>query len=584
MPLLLSCVVALVLLVVPAAQASFHLMKIREVYPGTSNDSYVVIQMLDNSEYLVGNHSLRIYDQAGATLDTFTFSTGYSAPNHNSASGNNTLLIGDTGVQANFGVASDDHTDANLNLPASGAACWIDGLPPDCVAWGGFTGTTPLPAPGAGTPFSPLTAGKALRRKITFGCATLLEGGDDHDVSSTDFEEVTPAPRNNASPVTESTCAGLPDTTIGTKPQLRTQSTSASFSFTASPATAASFECDLDDVGFSSCVTPVSYTSLDVGEHEFMVRAVNGGGTDPSPAEYHWTIDQTPPAAVVDNPKPPSPNSGVGLSFKYHASGQVGEVGFTFECSLVEEGTADSFSSCPGTGKTYPKITQNGNYSFKVLAIDQALNKGSPESFPFTVDTSLADTTAPIATITGKPSDPSSSSTATFTYSSNEAGSTFACKLDAGAFVSCDAAGITYNGLGEGPHSFQVEATDTSANTGNPAGYSFNVVLPVTQLPVTLPAPSVMPPPPSPIAPETTITTKPKAKTADRTPTFKFKSSVAGATYECKLDGKALTPCRSPLTTKALAFGRHTLKVAAIAAGLKDATPASSSFKVVKPK
>jgi hypothetical protein len=310
-----------------------------------------------------------------------------------------------------------------------------------------------------------------------------------------------------------------------------------------------------------------------------MVRAVNGGGTDPSPAEYHWVIDQTPPGSVIDNPKPPSPNSGVGVTFKYHASGEVGEVGFTFECSLVEEGVADSFSSCPGTGKTYPKITQNGDYTFKVLAIDQALNKGSPESFPFTVDTSLADTTPPIATITGKPSDPSSSSTATFTYSSNEAGSTFACKLDAGAFVPCDAGGITYNGLGEGPHSFQVEATDTSANTGNPAGYSFSVALPIT-----LPGPLVKPPPPAPIAPETTITTKPKAKTADRTPTFKFKSSVAGATYECKLDGKALTPCRSPLTTKALAFGRHTLKVAAIAAGLKDATPASSSFKVVVPK
>ena len=94
----------------------------------------------------------------------------------------------------------------------------------------------------------------------------------------------------------------------------------------------------------------------------------------------------------------------------------------------------------------------------------------------------------------------------------------------------------------------------------------------------------MLPPPPAPSAPDTTITTKPKAKTADRTPTFKFESSVAGATFECKLDGKALTPCRSPLTTKSLSFGRHTLKVAAIAGGLKDATPASSSFKVVKPR
>jgi hypothetical protein len=50
------------------------------------------------------------------------------------------------------------------------------------------------------------------------------------------------------------------------------------------------------------------------------------------------------------------------------------------------------------------------------------------------------------------------------------------------------------------------------------------------------------------------------------------------------LDGKALKPCRSPLTTKSLSLGKHTLKVAAIAGGLKDPSPAVSSFKVVKPK
>jgi hypothetical protein len=574
------------LLAAPAAQASFHLMKIREVYPGTSNDSYVVIQMLDNGEYFVGGHSLRIYDATGATVDTFTFTAGYQAPNHNSASGNNTILIGDTGVQTSFGIAPDDHTDANLNLPASGAACWIEGSPVDCVAWGSFTGsTTPLPAPGAGTPFSPLTAGKALRRKITFGCATLLESVDDHDVSSTDFEEVTPAPRNNASTVTESTCAGLPDTAIGTKPPSRTQATTASFTFTASPSTGATFECDLDDAGFTPCTTPAEYTSLAVEEHEFMVRAVNGVGADPSPAEYHWVVDHTAPAAVIDNPKPSSPNSGSGVTFKYHAEGEVGEVGFTFECSVAKELAADAFASCPSTGKTLPKITENGNYVFKVRAIDQALNVGAATPFPFTVNTSLADTTAPETTITGKPSDPSSSTTAEFTYQSNEPNSTFQCKMDAESFAACPASGKSYTGLGEGQHTFQVRATDASNNTDlSPAGYSFGVVL-VTQPPEFKPPEEVKPPEPTSTPPETIITTKPKSKTQDRTPTFKFKSSVPGAVYECKLDGKSLKPCRSPLTTKPLSFGKHTLKVSAkLPSGLKDSTPAVCSFKVVKPR
>ena len=85
------------------------------------------------------------------------------------------------------------------------------------------------------------------------------------------------------------------------------------------------------------------------------------------------------------------------------------------------------------------------------------------------------------------------------------------------------------------------------------------------------------------VLPDTKITLKPPAKTKDRTPTFKFKSTVAGATFKCTLDGKALKPCRSPLTTKTLSFGRHTLKVGAVAGGASDPTPAAYSFKVLKP-
>ena len=90
-------------------------------------------------------------------------------------------------------------------------------------------------------------------------------------------------------------------------------------------------------------------------------------------------------------------------------------------------------------------------------------------------------------------------------------------------------------------------------------------------------------PPPPVTVPDTKITLKPAAKTKDRTPTFKFKSTVAGASFKCTLDGKALKPCRSPLTTKKLSFGRHTFKVSALAGGASDPTPAASSFKVLKP-
>ena len=53
--------------------------------------------------------------------------------------------------------------------------------------------------------------------------------------------------------------------------------------------------------------------------------------------------------------------------------------------------------------------------------------------------------------------------------------------MDGESFTACASTGKTYTGLGEGPHTFQVRATDSSLNTDeSPASYSFSVVLPVT--------------------------------------------------------------------------------------------------------
>jgi hypothetical protein len=46
----------------------------------------------------------------------------------------------------------------------------------------------------------------------------------------------------------------------------------------------------------------------------------------------------------------------------------------------------------------------------------------------------------------------------------DEAGSTFACKLDDGAWLPC-ASGIAYRGMPRGYHTFQVRATDPAGNT-----------------------------------------------------------------------------------------------------------------------
>ena len=116
-----------------------------------------------------------------------------------------------------------------------------------------------------------------------------------------------------------------------------------------------------------------------------------------------------------------------------------------------------------------------------------------------------------------------------------------------------------------------MQATDPSNNPDpTPAGYSFTVALPAIG------------PPPITSPPNTRLTSTPPARTHDRTPTFRFSSTISPATFECRIDDRGYRPCRSPLTTKSLTFGKHTVKVRAVAGGLTDPTPAQVSFKVVR--
>jgi len=573
LPLLAATVVLLV--AASPAGASFHEIKVREVHPGAGDDSYVVLQMFLAGQNEVSGHSMTLYDSSGALTHTSTFSA-------NVANGENqrTLLIGDTAVSP-----TPDKIDSGLSIPAAGgAACWnVGGFPPvDCVAWGNFSGGAAFESAtgtSAGTPVSPggITVGMAIRRKITPNCATLLEAADDTNVSATDFEEVTPMPRNNASAITETVCAppSAPDTNITSGPAngLRTNSTEATFTFTASPSAEATFECKLDaEPSFTACTTPKSYPGLVGGvgtPHKFEVRAKHPvNGTDASPAKREWTIDTVAPAASISS-HPANPSPGATASFKYSSN----ESNSTFKCRLSP--TEASFTSCPKTGKTYNSLA-DGEYTFEVLAIDAAGNSQSelePTTFPWKVSNTVPDTTPPETTIDSKPPDPSDSSAASFTYHSNEPGSTFECKLDEAAFAACPAPGISYSGLANGSHSFQVRAKDPSGNVDPmPAGYTFNVVSSGLE-----PAPILLAP-----KPDTRVSAKPPAKTHDRTPTLRFRSTIAPATFECRLDRRPFKPCRSPFTTKPLSFGRHTIKIRAVAGGATDPTPAQASFKVVK--
>jgi CSLREA domain-containing protein len=171
------------------------------------------------------------------------------------------------------------------------------------------------------------------------------------------------------------------------------------------------------------------------------------------------------------------------------------------------------------------------------------------------------DYVPPQTTITSGPGRFLRSTVAKVSFASNEAGSRFECSLDAAAFTSCSSP-KQYAGLSQGAHRIRVRALDRSGNVDpTPAVRSFTVD--------TRP-------------PQTTVTSGPSGPTRDRTPTFAFKSSEPGSTFQCALDAGAYHSCSSPHTTAQLGFGSHKFRVRARdRAGNLDPTPAVRSFSVI---
>jgi hypothetical protein len=89
-----------------------------------------------------------------------------------------------------------------------------------------------------------------------------------------------------------------------------------------------------------------------------------------------------------------------------------------------------------------------------------------------------ADTTPPETTINQGIEEGaiSNNTTQTFTFSSSEPGSTFACQLDGGASQDCNSGSTTYAALGDGAHVFSVRATDAAGNSdATPATRTFTI-------------------------------------------------------------------------------------------------------------
>ena len=221
------------------------------------------------------------------------------------------------------------------------------------------------------------------------------------------------------------------------------------------------FQCQLDSGGFSACFSPKNYSGLSEASHTFQVKATDfAGNTDSTPASWTWTIDLTPPDTQITN-QPPALTNATGALFEFTCTGGP----CAFECKKDSE----SFSSCT-TPQTYSSLAE-GAHTFTVRALDLALNPDpSPAAYAWTIDI-----TPPETFLDTYPPNPSSSTTADFSFHCTGGPCVFDCNLDSTGWSSC-VSPKTYTGLSEASHSFQVRATDLAGNADlTPALYAWNI-------------------------------------------------------------------------------------------------------------
>ena len=208
-----------------------------------------------------------------------------------------------------------------------------------------------------------------------------------------------------------------------------------------------------------------------------------------------------------------------------------------------------------------------GEHTLLVRAVDPSGNVG-PASAPYSWTSSASRSRRSRRTCPAAPATTTSTSaTFTLTVGPEHTGVTFSCFLDGIVVPDC-VSPRTLNGLTEGEHVLEVEATNSFGFVeAAPATFTWIVAIP----------------------PETTIESGPPATTLQTTASIVFSGTdnttpPEDLTFECSLDsGATWTPCQSPHEITGLVPGEYTVLVRAIDEFGNVGEPDSHSWTVEAP-
>lgn len=338
--------------------------------------------------------------------------------------------------------------------------------------------------------------------------------------------------------------AAPPVPSITAKPSNPSDLTAPSFSFTDSEA-GVSFQCKLDAAVYAACASPKAYSGLALGSHTFSVQATDAAGNVGAASSWTWSI--VPPAPTI-TAKPANPTNITSASFSFTDA----LAGVTYVCAL----DTPTFTAC-ASPQNYAGPLAQGSHTFQVKAVS-GVHQSSSTVYTWTVDTAAS----PTPSITAKPASLSNTTSPSFSFTDSEAGVSFLCKLDAGAYVACTSS-TSYTGLAQGAHTFSVAAKDAAGNIGSPASWSWTI----DSLP-----------PPVPV-----LTDKPDDPNGDGIADFTWTDAEAGVTFMCSIENGPFATCTSPVhyLVNVANDGQHQFAVRAFdAAG--NASTVFYSWKVEK--
>ena len=168
--------------------------------------------------------------------------------------------------------------------------------------------------------------------------------------------------------------------------------------------------------------------------------------------------------------------------------------------------------------------------------------------------------TVPAPTLTAKPANPTTATSASFSFTGSQSGVTYQCALDGATFAACTSPKSYPGPLTEAPHTFAVRARKSDGSLSSATTYTWRID-------------RTNPPPP-------TLTSSPANPTNETTASFSFTDAEPGVAFFCQLDGNAYKACTSPKVYPGQSAVTHTFRVKAVDGAGNTGDPTSFTWRI----